>query len=134
MVSSLNDFHCNICATDLSTESIQIEKIKDIDVAYVDCPECDDRFNLMFDNRSTLKIKSKIKKIKEIENYLQLVLYRDMLIVEDEYYKHAYEKLPQEEKDLIGGYQSNVDKQKIKEYNKIIKEKKFNFKDLLELI
>lgn len=130
----MNDFHCNICATDLSTESIQIEKVSDIDVAYVDCPECNDRFNLMFDSRETLRIKKKIKKVKEIENYLQLVLYRDMLIVEDEYYKQAYEKLPQEDKEKIGGYQSNVDKQKIKEYNAAIKQNKYNFKDVLELM
>lgn len=131
---TLNDFTCNVCATELSTELINIEKINNIDVAFIICHECENRFNLMFDNRETLKVKTKIKKIKEIENYLQLVLYREMLIVEDEYYKQAYEKLPQDEKDLIGGYQSNVDKQKIKEYNKLIKDKKYNFKDLLELI
>lgn len=130
----MNDFTCNVCATELSTELIQIEKVNDIDVAYINCPDCENRFNLMFDNRETLRIKKKIKKIKEIENYLQLVLYRDMLIAEDDYYKQAYDKLPQDEKDLIGGYQSNVDKQKIKEYNKIIKDKRFNFKDLLELL
>ncbi len=130
----MNDFSCNICATELTTELIQIEKVNDIDVAFVDCPECENRFNLMFDNRETLRIKKKIKKVKEIENYLQLVLYREMLIVEDGYYRQAYEKLPQEEKDLIGGYQSNVDKKKIKEYNKAIKEKKYNFKDLLDLL
>ncbi len=111
----MNDFSCNICATELTTELIQIEKVNDIDVAFVDCPECENRFNLMFDNRETLRIKKKIKKVKEIENYLQLVLYREMLIVEDGYYRQAYEKLPQEEKDLIGGYQSNVDKKKIKD-------------------
>lgn len=120
----MEDFTCNVCVTELSTESIQIEKANDIDVAYVICPDCENRFNLMFDNRETLRIKKKIKKIKEIENYLQLVLYREMLIVEDSYYKQAYEALTQEEKDLIGGYQSNVDKQKIKEYNKVIKEKR----------
>ena len=130
----MNDFHCNICATDLSTESIQIEKVNEIDVAYVICTECGNRFNLMFDSRETLLIKKKIKRIKEMEHYLQLVLYREILIVEDSYYKQAYDKLPQEEKDLIGGYQSNVDKQKIKEYNKIIKDRRYNFKDLLELL
>lgn len=130
----MSDFTCNICATELSTELIQIEKVNEIDVAYVNCPDCENRFNLMFDNRETLRIKKKIKKVKEIENYLQLVLYRELLIVEDQYYKQTYDKLPQEEKDLIGGYQSNVDKQKIKEYNKIIKDKRFNFKDLLELL
>lgn len=130
----MSEFHCDICATELPTDSIQIERVNDIDVAFVDCPECENRFNLMFDNRETLKIKKKIKKIKEIENYLQLVLYREMLIVEGEYYKQAYERLPQEEKDLIGGYQSNVDKQKIKEYNKAIKEMKYDFKDLLKLM
>lgn len=130
----MNDFTCNICATELSTKSIQIEKVKDIDVAFTICPECENRFNLMFDNRETLKIKKKIKKIKEIENYLQLLLYREMLIVEDNYYKQSYEELPQHEKDLIGGYQSNVDKQKIKEYNKLIKDKKYNFQDVLKLM
>ena len=129
----MEDFTCNVCATELSTEQIKIEKVNDIDVAYVDCPDCENRFNLMFDNRETLRIKKKIKKVKEIENYLQLVLYREILIVEDSYYKHAYDKLPQAEKDLIGGYQSNVDKQKIKEYNKIIKDRRYNFKDLTEL-
>lgn len=130
----MDEFICNVCATEISTKSIQIEKVDVIDVAYVVCPDCKNRFNLMFDNRETLRIKKKIKKIKEIENYLQLVLYREMLIVEDGYYKQAYEKLPQEEKDLIGAYQSNVDKQKIKEYNKAIKDRKYNFKDLLDLI
>ncbi|MGE7545055.1 hypothetical protein [Sporosarcina newyorkensis] len=130
----MENFTCTICATDLTTESIQIEKMNEIDVAFIICHECENRFNLMFDNKKTKNIKNKIKKIKEIENYLQLVLYREMLIVEDDYYKQAYDDLPQEEKDLIGGYQSNVDKQKIKEYNKIIKEKRFNFKDLLELL
>lgn len=130
----MEDFTCNICATELSTELIQIEKVNDIDVAFVNCPECDNRFNLMFDNRETLKIKKKIKKVKEIENYLQLVLYREMLIVEDKYYKQAFDKLPQEEKDLIGGYQSNVDKQKIKEYNAAIKSKEYGVKDLMRLL
>jgi len=130
----LDNFTCNICATDLTTESIQIEKVNEIDVAYVVCHECDNRFNLMFDSRETLRIKKKIKKVKEIENYLQLVLYREMMIVEDDYYKQEYDSLSREEKDLIGGYQSNVDKQKIKEYNKIIKERRYNFKDLTELL
>lgn len=130
----MDNFTCNICATDLTTESIQIEKVNEIDVAYVICHECDNRFNLMFDNRKTKSVKNKIKKIKEIENYLQFVLYREMLIVEDYYYKSEYDKLTQDENDLIGCYQSNADKQKIKEYNRIIKEKKYNFKDLLELI
>lgn len=130
----MDNFHCNICATELSTESIKIEKVNEIDVAFVICHECENRFNLIFDNRETLRVKKKIKKIKEIENYLQLVLYREMLIVEDEYYKQAFDKLPLEEKDLVGKYQSSVDKQKIKEYNKIIKDKRFSFKDLLELL
>lgn len=130
----MEDFTCNVCATELSTEQIKIDKVNDIDVAYVDCPDCENRFNLMFDNRETLRIKKKIKKIKEIENYLQLVLYREMMIVEDDYYKQTYDDLSQEEKDLIGGYQSNVDKQKIKEYNKIIKDRRYNFKDLVELL
>ena len=130
----MDNFHCNICATDLSTESIQTEKVNEIDVAFVICYECENRFNLMFDNRDTLRIKKKIKRIKEMEHYLQLVLYREMMVVEDDYYKQAHDNLSQEEKDLIGGYQSNVDKQKIKEYNKIIKDRRFNFKDLLELL
>ena len=88
----------------------------------------------MFDNRETKSIKAKIKKLKEIENYLQLTLYREMLLVEDDYYKQAYEKLPQKEKDLIGGYVSEVDKQKIKEYNRAIKDKKYDFKDILKLM
>lgn len=125
---------CDTCATELTTESIQIETVDKIDVAFVNCPECDSRYNLMFDSRETKSIKAKIKKLKEIENYLQLVLYREMLIVEDDYYKNAFDKLPQEEKVLIGEYQSNVDKQKIKEYNKAIKDKKYDFKDILKLM
>lgn len=35
----MNDFTCNICATELSTERIKIEKKHNVDVAYVDCPE-----------------------------------------------------------------------------------------------
>src|SRR5699024_8664058 len=105
------------CATELSTEKIQTENKYNIDIAYVDCPECGDRFNLMFDNKSTARIKKKIKLAKDIERYLQLTLYREMLIVEDEYYKQAYNDLTDEEKKRIGEYQSNVDKKKIKEYN-----------------
>lgn len=130
----MDNFTCNICATELSTELIQLEKVNENDVAFIICPDCENRFNLMFDNKKTKSIKNKIKKLKEIENYLQLVLYREMMIVEDDYYKQAYDNLSKEEKDIIGVYQSNVDKQKIKEYNKIIKEKKYNFKDLLDLI
>ena len=130
----LNDFTCNICATELTTEQIQIEKKYKIDVAFVVCPECDNRFNLMYDNKQTIAIKNKIKKIKEIENYLQLTLYREMLLVEDEYYKQVYDDLTEEEKKYIGEYQSNVDKQKIKEYNRLIKDKRYDFKDLLKLI
>src|SRR5699024_291523 len=74
-------FTCNICATDLNTEQIQTEVKYNIDVAYIDCPECDNRFNLMFDNKETIKLKAKIKKVKEIEHYLQLQLYREMLLV-----------------------------------------------------
>lgn len=127
-------FTCNICATELSTEQIKIEKKYNIDVAYVDCPECDNRFNMMFDNRNTVRIKNKIKKVKEIEHYLQLQLYREMLLVEDDYYKNTYNDLPEEEKKLIGEYQSDIDKQKLKEYNRAIKDKQYNFKDLLKLL
>lgn len=127
-------FHCNICATELSTELIQTEKKYDIDVAYVDCPECDNRFNMMFDNRKTIRIKNKIKRIKEMEHYLQLQLYREMLLVEDEYYRQTYNDLSDEEKESIGGYQSSIDKQKLKEYNRAIKDKRYNFQDLLRLM
>lgn len=128
------DFQCNICGIDLTTEAIRIEKKYDIDVAYVNCPECDDRYNLMFDSKETIRIKNKIKKVKEIENYLQLCLYREMMIVEDSYYRQVYEDLPTEDKERIGKYQSNVDKQKIKEYNKAIKDKKYNLNDLMKLL
>lgn len=130
----MSEFHCNVCATELSTEMIQIEKKYNIDVAYVNCPECDNRFNMMFDNRDTVRIKNKIKRIKEMEHYLQLQLYREMMIVEDEYYKQAYNDLPEEEKERIGGYHSDIDKQKLKEYNRAIKEKRYDFKDLLRLL
>ncbi len=68
----MNDFTCSICATELNTKQIQIEKKHKIDVAFVICPECDNRFNLMYDNKQTISVKNKIKKVKEIENYLQL--------------------------------------------------------------
>ena len=131
---NMSDFTCNVCATELSTELIQIEKKYDIDVAYVECPECDNRFNMMFDNKDTTRIKNKIKKVKEIEHYLQLQLYREMLLVEDEYYRQTYNDLPVEEKELIGEYQSDIDKQKLKEYNRAIKDKRYDFKDLLRLM
>jgi len=127
-------FTCNICAHELSTEQIQTEVKYNIDVAYIDCPECDNRFNLMFDSRATRKLKAKIKKVKEIEHYLQLQLYREMLLVEDDYYKNTYNDLPEEEKKLIGGYVSEIDKQKLKEYNKAIKDKKYDIKDVLRLL
>lgn len=130
----MTEFICDICATDLQTEQIKVEKVNDIDVAYVDCAECDNRFNMMFDNKDTLRIKNKIKKLKEIENYLQLVLYREILIVEDKYYHNQYNQLTTEEKKLIGEYQSNIDKQKIKEYNAAIKSKEYGVKDLMRLL
>ncbi|GGN66825.1 hypothetical protein [Oceanobacillus indicireducens] len=130
----MTEFKCEVCATELSTELIQTEKKYDIDVAYVDCPECDNRFNMMFDNKDTIRIKNKIKKVKEIEHYLQLQLYREMLLVEDEYYRQTYNDLPVEEKELIGEYQSDIDKQKLKEYNRAIKDKRYDFKDLLRLM
>src|SRR5699024_7684821 len=118
-------FTCNICATVLNTEQIQTEVKYNIDVAYIDCPECDNRFNLMFDNKETIKLKAKIKKVKEIEHYLQLQLYRDMLLVEDDYYKQTYNDLPDEDKKVIGGYVSEIDKQKLKGYNEAIKSKQY---------
>lgn len=130
----MEKFTCDTCTTELTTEAIQIETVNKIDVAFVVCPECDNRFNLMFDNHKTKSVKAKIKKLKEIENYLQLTLYREMLIVEDDYYKQAYERLTPEEKKSIGGYVSEVDKQKIKEYNRAIKDKKYDFKDILKLM
>lgn len=130
----MNDFTCNTCATELSTEQIQIEKKYNIDVAFVICPECDSRYNLMFDNRNTVRIKNKIKKAKEIEHYLQLTLYREMMVVEDNYYRHTYDDLPDDEKELIGGYQSDIDERKLKEYNRAIKDKRYDFKDLLRLM
>ncbi|WP_405100788.1 hypothetical protein [Oceanobacillus sp. FSL H7-0719] len=130
----MNDFTCNVCAIELSTELIQIEKKYDIDVAYVNCPECENRFNMMFDNRDTTRIKNKIKKVKEIEHYLQLQLYREMLLVEEEYYRQTYNDLSEEDKKAIGEYQSDIDKQKIKEYNRAIKDKRYDFKDLLRLM
>lgn len=130
----MGDFHCTICTTELSSEQIKIEKKYNIDVAYVDCPECENRFNMMFDNRNTVRIKNKIKRIKEMEHYLQLQLYREMMIVEDVFYKQTYNDLPDEEKELIGAYQSDIDKQKLKEYNRAIKDKRYDFKDLLRLL
>lgn len=70
----MTEFHCNICANELSKEQIQIEKKYNIDVADVDCPECDNRFNMLFDNKNTVRIKNKIKRIKEMEHHLQLTL------------------------------------------------------------
>lgn len=132
----MTEFVCNICATELDTEQIQTETKYniDIDVAYINCPECGNRFNLIFDNKETTKLKAKIKKVKEIEHYLQMQLYREMLIVEDKYYEAQYNQLPPEDKKRIGGYQSNVDKQKIKEYNAAIKSKEYGIKDLLKLL
>lgn len=133
-VMSMSEFHCNMCATELSTEQIQTEEKYNIDVAYVDCPECDNRFNMMFDNKATVRIKGKIKKLKKIENYLQLTLYREMLIVEDDYYKQTYNELPEEERKKIGGYQSSVDRKKLREYNRVIKQQKYSLKDLTKLL
>lgn len=130
----MTDFHCNICATELSTELIQTEKKYNIDVAYVNCPECENRFNMMFDNRNTVRIKNKIKRVKQIEHYLRMQLYREMMIVEDDYYKQTYNDLSDVEKKRIGEYQSNIDKQKLKEYNRAIKDKRYDFKDLLRLM
>ena len=127
-------FTCNICSTELSTEQIQTEVKYNIDVAYVDCPECDNRFNLMFDNKATRKLKAKIKKVKEIEHYLQMQLYREMLLVEDDYYKQTYNDLSDEEKKITGKYQSDIDKEKIKEYNRAIKDKRYDLKDLMKLL
>ena len=127
-------FACNVCATELSTEQIQTEVKYNIDVAYVDCPECDNRFNFMFDNNATRKLKAKIKKVKEIEHYLQMQLYREMLLVEDDYYKQTYNDLSDEEKKIIGKYQSDIDNEKIKEYNRAIKDKRYDLKDLLKLL
>ena len=134
MTEKGTEFTCNTCAAELSTEQIQIETKYNIDIAYVICPECDSRYNMMFDNKETLKLKRKIKKVKEIEHYLQLLLYREMLIVEDKYYKQTYSDLPAEEKKRIGKYQSTVDKQKIKEYNQAIKNKRYDIKDLIQLL
>lgn len=131
---NVSEFHCNTCATELSTEQIQTKKSYGIDVAYVDCPECDSTYNMMFDNKATDRIKSKIKRLKEIENYLQLTLYREMLIAEDDYYRQTYNDFPEEDKKLIGEYQSDVDKKKIKEYNRIIKRDKYSLKDLMKLL
>ena len=130
----MNDFTCNICATELTTEQIQIEKKYKIDVAYVICPECDNRLNLAFDNKQAIKIKRKIKQLKEIENYLKLTLYREMLLAEDTYYKNAFNDLPADEQKMIGEYVSQVDKQKIKEYNAAIKSKGYTIKDLVRLL
>ncbi|BAM46339.1 hypothetical protein AXY_02070 [Amphibacillus xylanus NBRC 15112] len=134
MAKKLSEFHCNVCATELSTEQIKVENKYDIDVAYVDCPECDNRFNMMFDNRNTVRIKNKIKKVKEIEHYLQLQLYREMMMVEDDYYKQSYNDLSDAEKKRIGKYQPSIDKQKLKEYNRAIKDKKYTAQDLLRLL
>lgn len=130
----MTEFVCNICATDLQTEQIKTETKHNIEIAFVICTDCENRFNLMFDNKETRKLKAKIKKVKEIENYLQLLLYREMLIVEDKYYKAEYNQLPTEEKKLIGDYQSNIDKQKIKDYNAAIKSKEYGVKDLMRLL
>ena len=130
----MEDFICNICSSDLTTENIQTERKFDIDIAFIICPECDNRFNLMFDNKKTEQIKRKIKTVKEIEEYLQLILYREMLIVEDDYYKQTYDNLPDDEKKLIGEYQHNIDKEKIKKYNDEIKSKKYSPKDLARLL
>lgn len=130
----MSKFICNVCTTDLNTKQIETERKYNIDIAYIDCPECDSRFNMMFDNRRTTRIKSKIRKVKEIEHYLQLQLWREMLLVEDDYYRQAYDDLPAEDKERIGAYVSDVDKDKIKEYNRAIKSKRYDFKDLLKLL
>lgn len=127
-------FTCDTCGHDLSTEQIQTEHKYDIDIAYVVCNECDSRYNLVFDSKETIRLKKKIRKVKEIEHYLQLLLYREMLIVEDDYYKQTYNDLSDEEKKRIGKYQSAVDKQKIKEYNQAIKNKRYDIKDLIQLL
>lgn len=127
-------FTCDTCGHDLSTEQIQTEHKYDIDIAYVVCNECDSRYNMMFDNKETIRLKRKLKKIKEIQHYIQLQLYRDMLVVEDTYYRNRYNELPEGEKKRIGKYQSSVDKNKIKEYNRLIKDKRYDFKDLLKLL
>jgi len=130
----MSEFHCNTCAHELSTEQIQTENKYNIDVAYVVCPECNSRYNMMFDNRNTVRIKNKIKRIKEMEHYLQLQLYREMLLVEDDYYQQTYNDLSDDEKKKVGKYQSSIDKQKLKEYNMAIKDKRYNFQDLLRLL
>ena len=130
----MSEFHCNTCAHELSTEQIQTENKYNIDVAYVVCPECNSRYNMMFDNRNTVRIKNKIKRIKEMEHYLQLQLYREMLLVEDDYYQQTYNDLSDDEKKQVGEYQSSIDKQKLKEYNRAIKDKRYNFQDLLKLL
>lgn len=127
-------FTCEVCNHNLNTEEIKKENKYDIDVAYIICPECDNRFNVMFDNKNTVRIKRKIRKARDIQHYLQLQLYREMLIVEDDYYRQTYNDLPEEDKERIGGYQSNIDKQKIKEYNEAIKSKQYNIKDLMQLL
>lgn len=130
----MTEFICTVCATDLQTENIKTENVYDIDVAYIVCPECDNRLNLAFDNKQAIKIKRKIKQLKEIENYLKLSLYREMLLAEDTYYKNAFNDLPADEQKMIGEYVSQVDKQKIKEYNAAIKSKGYTIKDLVRLL
>ena len=136
IIEQKTKMYCDICGEDISTQNIQTETKHGVDVAYVICQdtECGNRYNLMFSTNETDKLSDKIKVVKEIEEYLQLQLYLEMLKAEDKYYAAQYELLPKEDKDRIGGYTKNVTKEKVKEYQQAIKDKKYSVKDLLKLL
>ena len=129
-----NNVVCTLCDEVLDSQMIEMETKHCVDVAYIMCPDCDSRFNLMFDTKGTKKIKDKIKIANEVLNYLQMELYREMLKAEDVYYKAEYDELSAEEKKLIGDYSRSITKEQEKNYNEVIKSKKYNIADLMRLI
>lgn len=122
------------CGEELGEDAIQIEEKHNLDIAYMVCHECSARYNLMFDNRETRKLKGKIKTARAVLHYLQTLLYKQMLVAEDSYYRAEYDMLSKEEQERVGGYHSTVDEKKLKEYDAIIKKGKPTIREVVKML
>lgn len=126
------NYSCDICAADLQTNKIKIETVNDIDVAYVVCHKCGNRFNFMFDNQESREYKAKLNKLKEVETYLVGMINLEMMKASDSYYSNQYNELTKKEKEQIGEYIPTVTKEKEKEYKSLLDKPKL--KDLFKLL
>lgn len=126
--------YCDICGTDLDEAQVLTDEQAGIEVAYIRCHECGHRQDFLFDSKATLKWKDKLLTLKEMQKYIQAMIYLEGAKAHDQYYQYRFNQLTNEEKEQVGEYVPLFTKETEEGYRETFKKYKPKLKDMIKLL